>query len=80
MAIVPCVSAGEISQFKVLNQDLIESNYIPVETAREQATITMLSMIHSGALDENWSGAKINPAYEVIFDVNGERLFLPVFC
>jgi hypothetical protein len=75
MAIVPCVSAEEIARFKVLNQELIESNDIPVETAREQATMTMLSMTQSGALDENWSGAKINPAYEEIFDVNGERLF-----
>jgi hypothetical protein len=74
MAMVPCVSAAG-TQIKVVNQDLIESNFIPVETAQEQATITMLSMIQSGALDENWAGAKINPAYQDLFDVNGERLF-----
>jgi len=74
MAMVPCVSADSY-QAKVVNQDLIESNYIPGETAQEQATITMLSMLQSGALDENWAGAKINPVYQELFDVNGERLF-----
>ncbi len=74
MAMVPMVSAAG-SQIKTANQDLIESNFIPVETAHEQATITMLSMLQSGALGENWAGAKINPAYDEISDVNGERLF-----
>ncbi|MFA4861045.1 hypothetical protein [Methanoregula sp.] len=74
MAMVPVVSAAD-SQRISAGQDLIEANYIPVDTAREQATITMLNMIQSGALDENWIGAKINPTPQEIFDINGDRLF-----
>jgi len=74
MAMVPMVSA-DISQSNEENKKLIESNFIPVATAQEHATITMLSMIHSGALDENWVGGKINPTPQTIYDINGEKLF-----
>jgi len=74
MAMVPCVSAG-ISHGNEESKNLIELNYIPMDTAREQATITMLSMIQSGALDENWIGGKINPTPQTIYDINGEKLF-----
>lgn len=74
MVMVPMVSADN-SQNNEEIKNLIESNYIPVDTAREQATITMLSMIQSGALDENWIGGKINPTPQTIYDINGEKLF-----
>jgi len=75
MAMVPMVSATDNLQSLSNDKELIESNYIPVGLAREQATITMLSMIQSGALDSNWVGATINPIPHEIYDVNGERLF-----
>jgi len=75
MAMVPMVSATADFQSLSHDKEIIESNYITVELAREQATITMLSMIQSGALDANWVGAKINPTPKEIYDVNGERLF-----
>ena len=74
MVVVPMVSAG-VSQHNDEIKNLIESNYIPEDTAREQATITMVSMIQSGALDENWIGGKINPTPQTIYDINGEKLF-----
>ena len=74
MAMIPIVCATD-SRNTAINQDLIESNYIPIETAREQATLTMLNMIQSGALDANWVGSKINPTPQEIYDINGDRLF-----
>jgi len=74
MAMVPLVSAADSLKISA-GQDLIEANYIPVDTAREQATITMLNMIQSGALDANWTGAEIKPTPQEIFDINGVRLF-----
>jgi len=74
MAMVPMVSAAE-NPTDGVKQNLIESNYIPVEIAREQATITMMEMIRAGALDANWIGAKINPRPQEIFDINNDRLF-----
>src|SRR5208337_892784 len=47
----------------------------PDDIAKEHATITMLKMIQSGALNESWIGAKINPDYQIIYDINGEKLF-----
>jgi len=75
MAMVPMVSAGELNKDSGDIRNLIESNYIPVDIANEHATITMLNMIQSGALDGRWVGAKINPEYQTIYDVNGEKLF-----
>lgn len=72
---VPMVSAIDNLRSLSDGKELIESNYISVDLAREHATITMLSMIQSGALDSNWDGATINPTPKEIYDVNGERLF-----
>jgi len=78
MVMVPMVSA-EGSQSIATNQDLIESNYIPIDTAREQAGIMMLSMIQSGVLDKNWVGASVNKEPIIIYDINGKMLFYQFF-
>lgn len=75
MAMVPMVSAAESNKDSGGMRNLIEANYIPADLANEQATITMLNMIQSGALDEKWVGAKINPDYQTVYDVNGEKIY-----
>src|SRR5208337_3901231 len=76
MAMVPMVNAAKTSDKNSNDmRSLIESNYIPDDIAKEHATITMLKMIQSGALNESWIGAKINPDYQIIYDINGEKLF-----
>jgi hypothetical protein len=75
MVMVTMVSAAEPNKNSGDIRSLIEANYIPADLANEHATITMLNMIQSGALDEKWVGAKINPDYQTVYDVNGEKIF-----
>jgi hypothetical protein len=75
MVMVPMVNAEKSSSDVTESKNLIESNYIPIKTAQDHATITMLDMIQSGALNENWVGAKLNPEPLIIYDLNGQKLF-----
>ncbi|MDO9323671.1 MAG: hypothetical protein Q7T80_01810 [Methanoregula sp.] len=79
IVMVPIVSATDDFRSLSNDKDLIESNYIPIDTAREQAAITMVSMIKSGALDENWVGASVNKEPVIIYDINGKMLFYQFF-
>lgn len=79
MVMVPIVSATDDFRSLSNDKDLIESNYIPIDTAREQAAITMVSMIKSGVLDENWVGASVNKEPVIIYDINGKMLFYQFF-
>jgi len=74
-AMAPMVSAETSANDSDEMKQLVESNYIPEDIALEHATIKMLNMIRSGALDERWIGAKINPDSKTIYDVRGEMLF-----
>jgi hypothetical protein len=85
MVIVPMVSAegsnaSEImkdhsSDTTVRSGNLVDANYIPVETAREHAMIKMIEFTGKGLLDNNWSDANVSSDPLVIYDINGNKLF-----
>jgi hypothetical protein len=74
MAMVPMVSAMGTA----ITPDVataIESNYVSPDTAFQSATAAVKDFIGRNALDENWNGATVNPKPNIIFDVNGKKLF-----
>jgi len=74
MAMTPMVSAGE----KNISSDsatIIEDNYIPADISQKAATAAVKEFVSRNALDDNWSSATVNPKPDVIFDVNGKKLF-----
>lgn len=86
MVMVSCVSADERSADDISNSeepirisgatsDIIEKNYVPIKTAREHATITLLEFISKGLVDEEWRGGTIDPKPTIIYDTNGKKLF-----
>ncbi|MFA5267571.1 MAG: hypothetical protein WC379_06330 [Methanoregula sp.] len=85
MAMVPIVSAEddmagttvvpEVSDVAVSSDDMISSNYVPVETAREHALTKMMEFTKQGLMDDKWNGATVNPDPVVIYDLNGKKLF-----
>jgi hypothetical protein len=80
MAMVPIVSAGEeqldVKSF-VSSNDVIESNYVAIDTAYTHATFSLVEFASIGAQDEKqkWFGAIVNPRPLVINDLNGKKLF-----
>jgi len=75
MPMVPMVSAAGEDGGMNENTKLIDANMVSGDLAREYSTITMMSMVQAGALDEKWTGAKIDPDLLTIYDLNGEPLF-----
>ena len=74
MAMVPMVSAAGTA----ITPDVataIESNYVSPDTALQSATAAVKDFVGRNALDENWNGATVNPKPNIIFDVNGKKLF-----
>ncbi len=76
MAMVPCVNAADTHNENVL-RETIEANYVPVETALNQASFTLNEFVSSDALGERetWLGASVNPNPLVIHNTDGTRLF-----
>jgi len=74
MTMVPMVSAVETGDSLDLSST-IEKNYIPEKTAYLTATAAVKEFTQSGALNNAWNGAQVNPRPDIIYDLNGKRLF-----
>lgn len=76
MAIVPIVSATEENNSNEIS-NLIEANYVPIDTARNHASFALLEFASLDALGEKekWINAAVNPKPLVIYDINGKMLF-----
>jgi hypothetical protein len=78
MVMVPMVSAGEEQldvKSLVSSNDVIESNYVPIITAREHAIVAILDFSSKNLIDQTWNGATVDPKPQFIYDMNGKLLF-----
>src|SRR5208337_291391 len=74
MAMVPMVNATGIA----ITPDvatIVENNYISSDIALQSANAAIKEFVSRNALDDNWNSAMVNSKPDVIFDVNGKKLF-----
>ena len=78
MVMVPMASADEKQldeQSAVSSNDVVESNYVSISTAREHAIVAILDFSSKNLIDQIWNGATVDPKPQLIYDLNGKILF-----
>ena len=78
MVMVPMASADEKQldeQSAVSSNDVVESNYVSINTAREHAIVAILDFSSKNLIDQIWNGATVDPKPQLIYDLNGKILF-----
>jgi hypothetical protein len=85
MAMVPMVSAADPNTVATITDntsdsiagldEIVAENYIPLETARENAIIKMFEFTDKDLLDDTWNNATVSQEPLIIYDINGKKLF-----
>ncbi|MBN1432596.1 MAG: C39 family peptidase [Methanomicrobiaceae archaeon] len=75
MALAGAVFVPAVSAIK--DESIIEKNYVSVDDAYDHAFFALIEFYSAGILDDNekWLGATLNTNPEIIYDINGQKLF-----